>query len=350
MKKLITIIIGILAVGLIITVLSCTKENQTASNNKECASCQEGKVLAQKINQFKENLQKAKENPKSGEVMTLDEAIENMELLINASHGFPFEDYNERKTDTVSFQIPVDGEGNVSMSDVSTAYDEMIDLVRNAYINTGYENKGLILVTLSIDEENKSGENINAKITTGKSGENETETFTDCWYYGEDLGMCNGTFYLEKDGGDTIATTIAANNPIFDYYDCPGPNYHIVLDPQPEITLQGDEYQNSSGDNLIFFYPDDGSGFTNEEKKLYADDMNYYYDNEYEVIYEIVPQPQEYNYPFPDYVLITCQINGEQFPDPNNYGIVTMHHQNHLIYAHRYWVEDEIIPKPVPID
>ena len=347
-----TVIFLSIIAGVIIIMFSCSKENQTSNIDKECASCEEGKVLAQKINQFKEQLQIAKQNPKNGETITMAEAIENMELLINASHGFPFEDYNERKTDVVSFQLPVDAEGNVSMTDVNAAYDEMINLVRDAYLNTGFEIKGLILVSLSFDEENKDGENVNAKVTTGKSGEQDRpEPFEDCWYYGEDLGMCEGTTYLGiMDGGDTIAGTIAANNPIYSLYDCPGPNYHVVLDPQPEITLEGDEpgYQNNNGDNLIFFYPDDGSGFTNEEKKLYADDMNYYYNNEYEVIYNLVPHNEDY--PFPDYVLVTCIINGEQFYDPNNGNIITMHHQNKLTYALRYWVQDEIIPKPTPID
>ena len=350
MKK-ITIFLSII-VGVIIIVFSCSKENQKSSINKDCISCENGKALAQKINQFKDQLQFAKQNPKSGEMITMAEAIENMELLINASHGFPFEDYNERKTDIVSFQLPVDVDDNVALTDVSTAYDEMINLVRDAYTNAGYENKGLILVSLSINEEDKSDENVNAKVTTGKNGENDSDSFEDCWYYGEDLGMCDGTGYLDYDGGDTIAgtITIAANNPVYSLNDCPCPNYHIVLDPQPEKTLEGDEsgYQNTNGDNLIFFYPDNGSGFTNEEKKLYADDMNYYYNNEYEVIYNLVPHNEDY--PFPDYVLVTCLINGEQFYDPNNGAILTMHHQNKLTYALRYWVQDEIIPKPTPID
>jgi hypothetical protein len=149
-----------------------------------------------------------------------------------------------------------------------------------------------------------------------------------------------------KDGGDSIAETIAMNNPIYSYFDCPGPNYHIVLEQKPLITLQGNEYQLPGGDNFIFFWPDDdGGGFTNEEKMLQIEDMEYYYDNEYEVIYSIVPQ--QYNYLFPGHVLVTCQIEGIQ--EPINF-VVTLHHKNLLIYARRYWVRDNIIPPPVPID
>ena len=348
MKKIL-VVLTLMAGGMIL-IFSCSKnesvnnDNGSVNSNNECSTCKEGELLALKILSFKEKLQIAKENPKSGEIITMEEAIENMELLINASHGFPFGDYSERKTDIVSFQMPADADGNVLMTDVTAAYDEMISQVRDAYINTGFEEKGLIIVTLFYDPENKDNETVNATVTTGKSGEKDPEDF-DCWYYGEDLGMCDGTYYMEMDGGDAIAEVIIENNPLNGYIDCPGPNFHIVLDPQPVLTLEGNEYQNGSGEYLIFFYPDDdGNGFTNEEKKLYSDDMNFYYDNEYEVIYDLVPD--EHNYLFPDYVLVNCVIDGEYVTIS---GIETLHHQNKLTYAERYWVEDDIMPLPDPI-
>ncbi len=215
---------------------------------------------------------------KSGDDMSLTDALKNMELLINASHGFPFEEYGTRQNDVVNFQLPIDTNDNVTISDINTAYAEMINQVRQAYINTAFEEKGLILVTLSINENDKSGNTINANVTTG--GEvAPTGNFIDCWYYGEDMGMCDGTYAFEKDGGDAIADSITANNPINNYLDCPGPpdEWRLIIENQPLITLQGNNY--------MFFYPDDGSGFTNEEKQLSANDMSYYYDNEYELIY-----------------------------------------------------------------
>ena len=339
MKKLLLIITSIAIVSSIVLINSCNKNEL----NEQTKDYEDGTALAEQILAFKADMLN-----KSGETISLEDALENMELLINASHGFPFEDYGERKNDIVSFQLPADADGNVSMPDVNTAYDEMINLVKEAYINTGFEEKGLILVTLSINEEDKSGSTIDVKVTTGKAEEPEPKNFTDCWYYGENLGMCNGNFFLEKDGGDTIAVTISNNGPILPL-DCPGPpsQWRHILDPQPLITLQGDEYKNAQGENMIFFYPDDGSGFTDEEKQLSADDMNYYYDNEYDIIYDSVPN--DYNYPFATYVLVNCEITGEQFYDPNNDDILTMHHLNKLTYAHRYWVRVNIIDHPLPI-
>jgi len=290
---------------------------------------------------------------KSNENISLEDALENMELLINAEHGFPFEEYGKRQTDIVSFQLQADENGNVSLAEVNTAYNEMINQVREAYNNTGFAEKGLILVTLSINETDKSGTTINATVTTGNATEPDTDIFTDCWYYGEDMGKCDGTFVFEKDGGDAIAEEIIENAPILPL-DCPGPpsEWRHFTDPQTVIILEGNEYTDEQGDYLMFFYPDEeGDGFTDEEKQLSADDMNYYYDNEYEVIYNIVPNDPDYNsYTFPTYVLIGCVIKGEQFNDPDNDETLTLHHENNLTYAHRYWVHTEILPKPTPID
>ena len=326
MKKLLLIITSITVVASIIFINSCKKNELNEQTNE----FEDGTELAEQINAFKAQLTHAK----SDETISLEDALENMELLINASHGFPFEDYSERQNDIVSFQLPADADGNVAMTDVSSAYDEMINLVKEAYLNTGFEEKGLILITLSINEEDKSGSTIDAKVTTGKAEEPEPENFTDCWYYGENLGMCDGTYYMQKDGGDVIAEIIAENNPINTYCDHPMPEgWRLILANQPLITLQGNEYQNHGGDNLMFFHPDNGSGFTDEEKQLSADDMNYYYDNEYELIYTILPD--ELNYPFADYVLVNCEIIGEQFNDPGNDNILTLHHQNKLTYTRR---------------
>lgn len=344
MKKLLIIITLITAVASIIFINSCKKNELNEQTNE----FEDGTELAKQINAFKANLL----NAKSNETISLEDALENMELLINASHGFPFEDYSERQNDIVSFQLTADADGNVAMTDVSSAYDEMINLVKEAYLNTGFEEKGLILITLSINEEDKSGSTIDAKVTTGKAEEPEPENFTDCWYYGENLGMCDGTYYMQKDGGDTIANVIAANNPIYNYLDCPGPptEWRLIYDMKPLITLQGNEYQNDQGDNLIFFYPDnEGNGFTDEEKQLQSEDMNYYYDNEYDIIYDSVPN--DYNYHFATYVLVNCEIDGNQYTyfDGTQY-ITALRHQNKLTYAHRYWVRVSIIDDPLPID
>ncbi|MCD4792178.1 MAG: hypothetical protein K8R54_03025 [Bacteroidales bacterium] len=321
---------------------SCNKNEL----NEQTKDYEDGTALAEQILAFKANMIN-----KSGENMPLADALENMELLINASHGFPFEEYGERQNDVVSFQLQADENGNVTMAEVNAAYAEMINQVRQAYINTGFADKGLILVTLSINEEDKSGSTIDVNVTTGKVGEPDSDNFTNCWYYGENMGQCTGTQYEGiMDGGDTIANTIAANNPLYDWCDHPGPGWRLILEFQDPITLEGNEYQDVQGDNLMFFYPDEeGDYFTDEEMQLQSEDMNYYYDNEYELIYEIIPQ--EYNYPFATYVLVNCIINGEPWTY-NQGGIdnTALRHQNVLTYAHRYWVQVSIIDNPLPID
>ena len=342
MKRLIYLA-SILLAGAMITMYSCTKQNEV-SKNDQCTTCQDGRLLAEKINHFKAQLLRAKDNPKDGEVMTKEEAIKNMELLINASHGFPFEDYTERKTDSLSFQMEVDANGKISLYEVANKYDEMKEMVKNAYLNSGFTEKGLILVQLSQDPDDTSGKTIDLTVTTGKRGVYDPAPFTQAWYYGENLGLWNGG-EEGKDGGDTIASTLLINNPIFSYFDKPGENFHLILDTLIPIERVGNEYVDENGDYLIFFYQNEDGQYTDLEKKLSVDDMNKYYNNEYEVVYSIVPN--EFGYTFPDYVLVGCIIDGN---DGAYNGISTLKHYNILTYAERYWVEDDIISPPHPID
>ncbi len=318
---------------------SCKKDEE---NKASALDYQDGTKLAEHIIAFKKSL-----SQKSGENLTLESAIKDMELLINAEHGFPFKEYATIKHFKETINIETDANEMVSHSALNNAYNELIEKVGNIYANCSFPEKGLIFVGLN---KSKTEDAADVTVSIGYPGPPELDTFENCWYYGEDKGMCNGDFALIMDGGDTIAKKLAIVNPILDYYDCPGPlnEWRLVLEPQPLITLNGNEYQNAQGENLIFFLPDaDNNGsFTDEEMQLSAIEMNYYYTNEYNVVYGIVPN--EHNYLFPDYVLVSCEINGNNSDDNKN-DLLTLHHENKLNYARRYWVSTGVIDNPTPI-
>ncbi len=342
--------ISLIIAGAFFIIYSCTKENEetTQTTEKEYTYTEEAKALVKQINTFNSSLEKARKGEKDGTTMPVDLALENMELLINASHGFPFQEYCDRKVDTIKFQLPTDADGHVNMANIASAYDNMKDLVRDAYINSGYNDKGLIMVSLFIDDADKGSETVSAKAVTGKTGQADTDLFTDCWFYGENMGLCaDDILYGLCDGGDTINSFILENNPINGMVFDPGPGHYIhVL--QDEMIFEGYEYQDSIGEYIMFFYPDeDDDGFTIPEMQLSAAQMNQYYDNEYELIYSIIPLDS--NYTFPQYCLIESEINGNQFyySQTNRYNL---RHQNVLTYAKRVWVPDNSVPAPTPID
>lgn len=322
---------------------SCQKEMTTNETETICSTCQEGKELGLKINSFNALLSEAKAGSKNKGTMKLDEALKNMELLVNASHGFPFDPYSQRVVEEVEFTLEADEEGNATLNNISIAYEQMIEKVREAYINNEFENKGLVMVQLE-KNDNKNEQTITAKAVIGRRGELNTNNFTNCWFYGENLGMCNGTLMGIMDGGDTLANVLNANNPIHEISDCPGSDYHLILDTLDEITLQGNEYS-INGEYLMFYYPDDGSGFSNEEMQLSAEEMNQYYDNEYYLLYTLIHEI--YDIPFPAYCLVNCSIDG--YPYILNID-EALRHQNKLTYAKRNWVHNDVIPSPSPIN
>ncbi|MEZ5198065.1 MAG: hypothetical protein R2764_17250 [Bacteroidales bacterium] len=97
-------------------------------------------AIINKIVTFRNKVAYAKENPgyKSGETMTSDEAVWNLETLFNASYGFPDEQYGKTKTDTTILQISTDENGDVLLDDVVAKYDEIIAVVTQYYYNSGF--------------------------------------------------------------------------------------------------------------------------------------------------------------------------------------------------------------------
>lgn len=333
MKKLINLFYaGIILTGTCLWLAGCKKEANSVEKpqkTNECTTCKDGEMLANRINQFKDAMSLAKNNAKSDVTISFNEAITNMELLINAAHGFPFDSYSKRKNIVLSFQLPKNSEGNVILTDVAAAYEQMHTLVRNEYINCEFAEKWLILVSLAENKTSKNDGTIDVMITIGEKGGMETNPFNDCWYYGERLGMCNGSFFLEKDGADTIASMINANNPIHRLCDHPGPGHHLVIEPKPLIVLQGFEYL-LENNYLMFFRPDnDNNGFSSEEMQLSATEMSQYYYNEEYLIHNLLPQIYNYQ-PFPRYVLINCVMEGSHF---NYQQKDNLRHKNTLQYA-----------------
>jgi hypothetical protein len=248
MERIIYLLVIILA-GAIITFYSCTKENQKIKDNsEECVSCQEGLEVAKQIKQFKDRLQTATDKPyKDGDEMTREDAIENMEMLFNASHGFATETYSAVQVDTVEFDLVADAQGNIPATDVAMAYDVMYNSVKTVYDNIGFADKHLVALSL----HNGEGNSIKAVATTGNKSEDpppDPTPFDDCRWYGKNNGMCDGNLEGKLDGGDTIANILFLNRPLL-IIGCP-PTHHLITVPDYQETFDG----NGSLEEGYIFY------------------------------------------------------------------------------------------------
>ena len=345
MKKIITIISIIVFAAGIYMVHSCSKDEAANAvnqqENNECTTCKDGKLIAEKINNFKKRLEKAKLNPKDGEVIELEAARQNMELLFNASYGFPAEEYAKIQIDTVEFDIPVDANGNILMSDVVTKYDQMHDLVKDVYDNINFTDKHLVSLFLVFEDDNKGTVTAKAISTIGEEGSDNMGHFNHCWWYGDDLGMCNGNYFGEKDGGDTLANELFANRPI--PINCPQ-GYHGVIVPDYENTFSGKN--GTLGSGYIFFLqkPSD-TPFIDTELKLEASEMNSWYDKEYTFLFTVLPE--SLNKPV-NWIMTSINIDAfEHFSQNPN--IHWINHPNNVEYGLFYCVSNNEVNPAVDL-
>jgi len=105
--------------------------------------------------------------------------------------------------DTSYITLTRNNEGKVDMNELALKYEQMKEAVSNAYYNSGFDEKGLVLVDLT--EETFKSDEITIKVVT-VTGEKTDSTppeigvdgpFVegDDWWYGEDKGKCNLPVY-----------------------------------------------------------------------------------------------------------------------------------------------------------
>ena len=332
--KRILYLASILITGALITFYSCTKENENITvKTDECLTCGDGTALAMQIKQFETRLETARQNPyKDGEEITKEEAIDNMEMLFNASHSFATETYTRIQVDTVEFDLAVNGQGNIQITDVAAAYDGLHNSVKTVYDNINFTDKHLVTLVLYSNETNT----VKAVSTTGDKGIDPPQPtpFENCWWYGENQGMCDGTLQWELDGGDTLANVLFHNRP-FPIIGCP-PGNHLITVPDYGETFEGN---GPLEEGYIFYLQKDiGSGFTDDEKQLSVDEMNLWYNQEYEFLFTVLPQNKPWNW-----VMTSIVIDGIEDTDDFNRWI---HHQNIVEYGLVLCVPNDIIDPP----
>jgi hypothetical protein len=163
----------------------------------------------------------------------------------------------------------------------------------------------------------------------------------DDWKFGESLGKCDGTYYMESDAAKQLEYQINNHRPIY----LPGPNYRLIytIDPDNPYTLNGDNYKNANGDYLMF-YMESLVDFTDEQKCLDFTEMNFHFSGE--MISILDSMPITYNKPA-NWEFISCVIDGLHKYNYPSFGIQCIRHINTLTYAYRNIVWLGYIPNAV---
>ncbi|MBC8487474.1 MAG: hypothetical protein H8D45_15700 [Bacteroidetes bacterium] len=352
MKK-IRIITGLtiaVIIGGAIVINSCTKhENESEIDFKDqtVELSEENQAFINRLVDFKEKIECLKQNPgyKNGEKIDATEAVKSMEDLFNVSHGFPDEHYGNTKTDAVTVQIAVDNNHEVLMDDVVVKYDEIKNIVTQFYYNSGFTEKGFLLLDLEKREIANNQLEISIRSVTGEKDEG-WEPFgpDDNWWFGYQKGDCE----LNGDGDAAIKIQEALMNHKPLYY--PPPGYRFGYSDYEQIPLFGHEYKDENGEYLIFYIENAAGNFTWEDKCLHLvgneNELNFHFNGEETVIYWLLPN--DLNKP-ENWTFMECLIEGKEELNPHVNDIPCIHHNNDLTYALRYLIPIGIIEPPVEL-
>ena len=337
MKKVILVaLIAIVGMGVFLN--SCNKEDSISSENQVVKQTKEDLAFQNRLVQFRDKVQFVRDNPniKDGEMLSVDEAVLNLETLFNSTYSFSQEKYRSTKADETTILIPI-SDGNISMNDVVASFDEIHALVLQYYQDCSFENKEFYL--LDLEKVNIINGTVEVKLRSVVGDKEDPWQYfgsEDYWFYGYNLGGCEDNPATESAADVKLQEAIMNSQIIIS----PPAGYSWEYEDQQEYELFGDEYSNTQGVTYIYCIEDiDNNGFTDDEQCLTPTEMNFNFNGEREVIYNLRPNdpidPFESNRVFRG-----CTITGVEESYPYDINRWFVHHQSNLTYALRYLVED----------
>ncbi len=195
---------------------SCSKE-AAEKQNISLAQKQDDKKVEERILTFKKDV-KVGSNVKSGEVVNVQDAVWLVEALVNYSFCRITPEKLNAKPDGIivdSMFIPVSLTNNaVLYNDAIAAYLALQQTITEKFASLNYSTKFYDIVDVEfVDGQFRVVYSFVYKNLQTKS----TETVTKSWYWGQDLGTCDGQ-NSGKDATDVIYEQISPTIPRNDAY------------------------------------------------------------------------------------------------------------------------------------
>ncbi len=268
--------------------------NQMQPNEKEAEK------VRTKIRQFRERLKTVADGnalDKNGGTLTIEEAIWNIEAVLNATYANAAMPFEKLAVQTSNIVIPT-ANGYVSDMEAFNAVTAASAKLAEHYnaITSTYKHPIVIDVELEATANNEITISMKSIITeeppttiTPVGGCNIFNNTNDYWSWGWDQGRCNGLSGGQGlDAADVLETQLNARipDPVNTLYftnvtTLPTLYAHQYLNPN-DLVL----YDNNR-DYLMFHCS--GSNALNQYGCITPSDMNYYYCSMYDVINQVMP-------------------------------------------------------------
>lgn len=277
-------------VGVMMT--SCKKEKETVMSEKvqtEVNDPQNDAVVS-RILDFKNKIDERKLHPdtRSGETMTLEEAMNKVVDLFNVTYTEPMAYYAVTEDHAFDLIVPLTIDGEVLEDDVVSTYERVVDLARSAYHASLLSNKGYrrLMVSYELENSNEARFHFNGQYGTKGIPPHTPQphidgpfSVGDDWHYKDGMGSCDGLLPggADKVLQDTIMAEVCTLWPVAPN-NCRGfyTNYEI--------------FHFSGTDHSGVFYSTDV-----EDTCIEWPYMNDYLAGEKRNIFLVVPQEQNIN-------------------------------------------------------
>lgn len=341
------ILVSLIAVSLL---LSCKKDKLTDSNEtyteNESYTESNSEAVVKRIKTFESQLEAVRSGAQRQEsYIDIDSAVWNIEALFNSTFSMPDGNYIEKKTQELTFDIKVHRNNKFSMNDVNVLYEDIIESVRDAYINDGFEDdKGIMYII--VDNANSDTRAAQLKVTlvsgrTNTKPKTYIETivagpfdFSGCWYYGEYGGTCDDPFVM-IDAAELLEDTV---NYFYgsDASSLKSSNNRNIYVDLAVISLNGNEYPYNGVYNLFY-----KKNCAKEDLYLTGADLNGYYFEERNVIFGKVPKDPRFKSMLPENpTFIEIDITGVCSMEGDD---VIYNHQHNILYGTKCEVSKNVM-------
>lgn len=325
-----------------VLVASCKKEQETVSIDKGKTEINDPQndAIVNRILDFKKKVNERKMNPgmKSGETMTLKEAMDNVTDLFNVTFTEPTAYYTAMESHQFSINVPLTVDGEVLVDDVVAAYEQAVAEAREVYHTSSLPNKGYrrLMATFDMQRDGGVGMNFNGQFGSKTDHPHPPTphidgpfTIGDDWHYKDGMGSCDGIHPggADKALEDTIMEIVRADWPK-DPTNCRG--FYTGF-----TTC---EFSPLTGHTGVFYSADP------DDTCIGWQFMNDYLNGEKRNIYQVVPQVGtnlNYNYMLQyRYYVTNVMIEGRGDEESG-----PIYHWTEVEYARYNYIENGIIER-----
>lgn len=183
---------------LALTIVSCNKE---ADNHVSNGVGEASRNPLEQLRTFKEQMERVKANPevKTGETITLADALWDVENFFNLTYSDAESYYSKINEHEFVLSIPVDMQQQVTVYDAVNLYEQVVGQAREALISEAFDNKGFISLTVKSVSTDAKGTIVSFSGRTGGRCDYNLPSVhvdgpfgeDDDWMFAAPLGKCD---------------------------------------------------------------------------------------------------------------------------------------------------------------